>query len=105
MSDKNRKKNCHNCKHGLYESDGEYGEYRYFVCEKRDDDGYNNLESNLDKPSYLEKAKVCCELSVLPVEAKCIECGYDDVCWPEHADNHICFDCHCAKQLSEGRKA
>lgn len=104
MIELKRKKNCHNCKHCSYESsDEEYtSSFGYFVCEKREDDGYNNLENNLCKKSYLEKAKVCCELSVLPVEAKCIECGDDDTCWPDDVDNHICFDCHCQKQLSEG---
>ena len=93
-SEVRRKRNCHNCKFGQYESDGEYGEYTYFICEKREDDGRNNLESNLGNPSYLEKAKACCELSALPVEAKCIECGDDDICWPDDVVNHICFDCY-----------
>jgi len=98
MSDVKRKGNCHNCKHGQYESDGEYGEYTYFICEKREDDGYNNLDKNLDRKDYLEKAKVCCDLSVLPVEAKCIECGCDDVCWPENVDSFVCFGCYAASQ-------
>jgi hypothetical protein len=98
---KGKKKNCHNCKFGGYETDGDYGEYTYFVCEKREDDGYNNLEKNLDKPSYLEKAKVCCELRVDPITVICKECGDEDYAWEESKDGHVCFDCYIAKQLKE----
>lgn len=51
------KKNCENCRHGYWESEDDYGEYSYFVCEKREDDGYNNLNDNLCKESYRKKQR------------------------------------------------
>lgn len=83
------KKNCHNCSHGGFESDGDYGEYTYFVCEKREDNGYNNLDNNLSKPSYLEKAKVCCDPMV---EVKCKICGETEKASGESED-FLCFAC------------
>lgn len=58
------KKNCHNCKHGHWDSsdaDG-YSHNMYFVCEKRDAGDDIKLENNLNRPEYLENAKVCCDL-------------------------------------------
>lgn len=101
MSDVKRKKNCLNCRHGYYESYDEYGSSYYFACDKREDDGRNNLEENLRKDSYLKKSKVCCELSVQPVSANCSVCGEIDTCWPEDVDTHICFDCYVCGSLKD----
>ncbi|AHK11846.1 hypothetical protein S349_56 [Shewanella sp. phage 3/49] len=88
------KKNCHNCKFGQYETDGEYGEYTYFICEKREDDGYNGLEKNLYRSSYLEKAKVCCELRI---DVKCICCEEVERL-AENSKNYLCFPCWVDKE-------
>lgn len=57
------KKNCNNCKHG--EWDGHFDELShtyidYFICYKRDIDE-PNLEKNLERAEYREKAKRCHE--------------------------------------------
>lgn len=83
------KKNCHNCKYGSYDSDGDYGEYSWFECSKRLDDGKNNLDKNLAKDSYLEKAKVCCEPMVV---VTCKICGDKDMAH-EKNDGFLCFPC------------
>ena len=92
-------KNCHNCKYGYPESDGEHGEHWYFVCENREDDGYNNLENKLSSESYLNKSKVCCEFSDAGclVYTKCVECGGEDVCHESEVDKFQCFDCFVEK--------
>lgn len=62
---KQRKKNCHNCKNGYWDSDwDEYssGTHEYFVCEKRDAGDDIKLQNNFERPEYLEKVKRCCEL-------------------------------------------
>ncbi len=61
------KKNCHNCIHGYW--DAHFDEITTdmiegFICEKRDPDENKNLEADLDRPEFLEKAKRCCELPV-----------------------------------------
>lgn len=84
------KKNCENCRHGYWESDGEYGEYNYFICEKREDDGVNNLHSNLCKESYRNKSKVCCDLKV---QIKCTSCGDSELSNSEVEDDYLCFEC------------
>lgn len=57
-----KKKNCFNCKHSEYEAnEEEYSSVNgYFICNKRGDS--EDLQFNLQLESYLEKAKVCCEL-------------------------------------------
>ena len=95
---KKLKKNCENCRHGYWESDGDYGEYSYFVCEKRDDDGYNNLHNNLCKESYRKKAKVCCELMV---KAVCSVCGDIELQNSEVKDGFMCFDCWSQEERGE----
>lgn len=66
MTTKHAKKNCHNCKFGYWDSGWDelsYTSHDYFVCEKRDSCGDDvKLTQNLEKASYLEKAKRCCEL-------------------------------------------
>ena len=89
------KKNCENCRHGYWESEGDYGEYNYFVCEKREDDGYNNLNDNLCKESYRQKAKVCCDLMI---EVKCGNCGAVELSNTEVKDNYLCFACWVKKE-------
>ena len=87
------KKNCHNCKFGQYETEGAYGEYTYFVCEKREDDGRNNLDEKLRRASYLEKAKVCCELLV---DVECVSCGGISRLSTK-SSGHLCFPCWAEK--------
>ena len=42
------KKNCLTCRNGSFESDGDYGGYTYFVCEKREDEtSVNNYTKQL----------------------------------------------------------
>jgi|GEM_PF-5186775 len=89
------KKNCENCRHGYWESDGDYGEYNYFTCEKREDDGYNNLDNNLCKESYREKAKVCCDLMS---KATCMDCGSVELSNSEVKDDYLCFGCWVQKR-------
>lgn len=94
------KKNCINCKFGYWGSEGDYGEYNYFVCDKREDDGYNNLDDNLSKKSYREKSKVCCELKEL---AKCNDCGHEQYVNFKPADDYLCFGCwYQNKELEQG---
>lgn len=90
MSETKKKKNCNNCRFGYWESDGEYGEYNYFVCEKREDNGFNNLDNNLCKESYREKAKVCCELKFL---AKCNDCNAEELLTSPPSSDYLCFPC------------
>lgn len=89
MMKSNLKKNCHNCKHGSYQSDGDYCEISWFECDKRCDDGKNNLDENLAKDSYLEKAKTCCDPLFV---VKCNVCGGEE---KAHFDNKdfVCFVC------------
>lgn len=89
------KSNCENCRHGYWESDGDYGEYNYFVCEKREDNGYNNLENNLCKESYRQKAKICCELMV---SVTCKDCGAVELSNSEVKDDYLCFGCWVQKR-------
>lgn len=89
------KKNCENCRHGYWESDGDYGEYSYFICEKREDDGLNNLDDNLCKESYRQKAKVCCELKL---QVKCTKCGAEELSNTEVKENYLCFACWVEKE-------
>ena len=98
------KKNCHNCKHGYFDSDGEYGEYKYFVCEKRVCESTEH-ENNLHRPEYLEHAKVCCELREQPVKVECIECGSEELAWKEHKDNFVCMDCYCCNKMKDDKNA
>ena len=104
MSELKRKKNCHNCEHGYRDSDGEYGENKYFVCEKRGCDSIE-IENNLMRPEYLEKAKVCCDLKVEPVETECISCGEIDLCWKEDVKSHLCMDCYFDKENKLDKQA
>lgn len=94
------KKNCHNCKHSYWDSDGcEYSNYQYLVCEKREDDGYNNLENNLSRPEYLEKAKVCCDLKdpgEMIVDLICPGCGDTHAGYARDKDKE-CFCCFADK--------
>tara|TARA_R110002020_G_scaffold361154_1_gene573792 strand:+ start:128 stop:430 length:303 start_codon:yes stop_codon:yes gene_type:complete len=83
------KKNCHNCKHGSYQTEGDFGEYSWFECEKRFDDGKNNLDENLQNTIYLEKAKVCCDPMVL---VTCIYCGEVGKAQKVN-DKFSCFPC------------
>lgn len=89
------KKNCENCRHGYWESDGDYGEYNWFTCEKREDDGYNNLDNNLGKESYRQKAKVCCDLMV---KVKCTGCESVELSNSEVKDGYLCFGCWIQKR-------
>lgn len=91
------KKNCENCRHGYWDSDGDYGEYNYFICEKREDDGVNNLDNNLCKESYRQKAKVCCELK-LKLQVKCTKCGCEELSSAEVKDSYLCFSCWIQKE-------
>ena len=84
------KKNCENCRHGRWETDGDYCEYSWFECEKREDNGVNNLNNNLRKESYRQKAKVCCDLMV---EIKCTGCGFNELSNSEVKDYYLCFGC------------
>lgn len=97
------KKNCHNCKHGEWDSDGdEYSSWQYFACDKREDDGYNNLENNLCRPEYLEKAKVCChpkEPGEMIVDLTCPKCG-DIFTGYARDEGGLCLDCYGAKYFS-----
>ena len=89
------KKNCHNCRHGYWESEGDYGEITYFVCGKREDDGRNNLDDNLCEERYRQKAKVCCDLKF---EIKCTKCGYKDISSVKVKDDYLCFGCWVEKE-------
>lgn len=84
------KKNCENCRYGHWESDGDYGEYNYFVCEKREDNGYNNLDNNLCKESYRQKAKVCCDLMF---KIQCSKCGDEELSTTKVKEDYLCFVC------------
>ncbi len=84
------KKNCNSCRHGGFESDGEYGEYTYFVCEKREDDGYNNLDNNLCKATYRARYKRCFESMIKVV---CCICKEEEMVTFEPSDNYECFPC------------
>ena len=86
----NLKKNCENCRHGQWETDGDYGEYSFFSCEKREDDGRNNLNNNLIKESYRKKPKVCCDLMVRQV---CVGCGSVELSNSEVNRDYTCFGC------------
>ena len=60
--DKMKKQNCINCKHKQWEpNECEYSSIKgRFVCDKREET--IELISNMKKESYIEKAKVCCDL-------------------------------------------
>jgi len=89
------KKNCENCLHGFWDSEGDHGEYSYFTCEKREDNGYNNLDNNLCKESYRQKAKVCCDLKI---KAKCNNCGAAELSNAKVKDDYLCFTCWVQKE-------
>ena len=95
------KKNCINCRFGAWESHGDYCEFDYFVCSKRFDDGYNNLDENLCKPSYREKAKVCCEPKY-PV--KCKDCGVEELFNYAPTDDYRCFSCWHERKVNSSNK-
>ncbi len=70
------KKNCINCKHGVWDSDDSVS--LYFDCEKRDAGEDMKLENNLGRKEYRERAKVCCDLKpeeAIPVSLICPNCG------------------------------
>tara|TARA_R110000772_G_C13098671_1_gene419433 strand:- start:77 stop:370 length:294 start_codon:yes stop_codon:yes gene_type:complete len=89
-------KNCLTCRNGAWESDGDYGEYTYFTCEKREDDGYNNLNENLNKESYRKIYKRCFESMI---KATCITCKDSEMVTFKPKDNYECFDCYRIDEL------
>lgn len=82
------KKNCETCRHGNWESDGDYGEYRYFTCEKREDNGYNNLDNNLCKEAYRSRYKRCFEPMI---EVVCKTCKEKELVTFYAKDDYECF--------------
>ena len=86
MSDKN----CETCRHGYWESEGDYGEHNYFVCEKREDNGYNNFDNNIIKESYRKKYKRCFEPLFL---ATCKTCGLNETSASKPSKDWQCFGC------------
>jgi hypothetical protein len=91
------KKNCLTCRNGSFESDGDYGGYTYFVCEKREDDGYNNLNDNLNKESYRKMYKRCFEPMI---KAVCITCRDSEMVIFKPKDDYECFDCYRKDKLN-----
>jgi len=87
-------KNCHSCRNGQWESDGDYGEYTYFVCDKREDNGYNNFDNNLCKESYRIKYKRCFEPMIKVV---CITCKEEEEVIFEPKGDYQCFGCWLEK--------
>lgn len=56
------KKNCKNCKFlDYYEAGPEEFATSGYYCEARDDE---NVTSRMEEDSYLEKAKVCCDIKI-----------------------------------------
>ena len=90
----NYKKNCNNCKHFASDSDGEYGEWPYNYCSKRDSNGEEN-EKNFDqmqKKEYLSKGKSCCEFTVTYC-TKCKAEGLDHHYLGEKEGEVLCYEC------------
>lgn len=57
------KKNCFNCLHSEYAS-GDIGDPEGWICNKKDFQGKEEKKmlKSMERESYLEKAKKCCEL-------------------------------------------
>ena len=91
-------KNCLSCRNGVWESDGEFGEYTHFTCEKREDDGYNNLDTNLNKESYRKRYKRCFEPMI---EVTCITCKEVEEVIFKPKDNYQCFECYLEENRLE----
>ncbi len=93
------KKNCHNCKHGHWDSE-DFSRF-YFVCEKRDDGDNIELETNLARPVYLEKSKICCDLKdpgAMVVDLECPEC-HDTYAGYARDQGSPCFGCYADKHF------
>ena len=83
-------KNCLSCRHGHWESVGDCGEYTYFACDKRVDDGYNDLDNNLSKEAYRKRYKRCFEPLI---DAVCINCKESEKVIFEPKSDYECFSC------------
>ena len=80
-------KGCDECRYGSWESDGDYN---YFICEKREDDGNNKLQQNLGNPTYRERYKRCFEPMI---EAICKTCKETELVTFDASDNYQCPCC------------
>lgn len=106
------KKNCTNCKH-LEWVDGDDGGFGNsansgFDCDKRHDDmahkgREDELLKNLDRDSYREKSKRCCDLKPegeIITEITCSTCGTGFTGY-KRDEGTECFDCYSAKYFQE----